>query len=224
MLLWLWLLVPVREQKSNHSSRLQVSFIFPAVPDATLDSEYQEWESKIVGGQTARPGQFPYQVSLRSTTNAHFCGGFIINSRWVGSAAHCTIGRSPANTRVVVGAQNRINGGTTLTVSRIVNHPSYSSTTLNNDISVIQTTNEIVETVNIRRIPLGSAFVTSGVAIGSGWGQTSNPGSAAAELQFVQVEVITNESCRARLSATQAARIFDSVICTSSPVNFGFVQ
>lgn len=31
-------------------------------------------------------GQFPYQVSLRSTQNSHFCGGFIISNRWIGSA------------------------------------------------------------------------------------------------------------------------------------------
>lgn len=47
-----------------------------------------EWEGVIVGGSTATSGQFPHQVSLRSSGNAHFCGGFIINNRWVGSAAH----------------------------------------------------------------------------------------------------------------------------------------
>lgn len=186
-----------------------------------MESEYQEWEGRIVGGQTATPGQFPYQASLRSTANSHFCGGFVISSRWVGSAAHCTINRSPANTLIVVGAQNRITGGITHSVSRVVNHPNYVSSTLINDVSVIQTTNEIIETATVRRIALGSEFVTGGHAIASGWGQTSHPGSAAAELQFVQVDVITNEACRLRLAATQASRIFDSTICTSSPINVG---
>lgn len=31
-------------------------------------------------------GQFPYQISLRSMQNSHFCGGFIISNRWLGSA------------------------------------------------------------------------------------------------------------------------------------------
>jgi secreted trypsin-like serine protease len=47
-----------------------------------------EWEGVIVGGSNAGTTQFPHQVSLRSGANAHFCGGFIINNRWVGSAAH----------------------------------------------------------------------------------------------------------------------------------------
>jgi trypsin len=194
---------------------------FQDIPAATLDPEYQEWAGRIVGGSTATPGQFPYQVSLRSLANGHFCGGFLINSRWIGSAAHCTINRSGGNTLAVVGAQNRISGGITHSVVRIVNHPNYSGNTLANDISVLQTTNDIIETATVRRISLGSAFVTAGFSTASGWGQTSNPGSAAAELQFVQVEVITNEQCRARLSAAQAARILDSTICTTSPINVG---
>lgn len=38
---------------------------------------------KIVGGQKAVEGQFPYMVSLRPshTPRTHGCGGFIINSR-----------------------------------------------------------------------------------------------------------------------------------------------
>lgn len=38
---------------------------------------------RIVGGQKAVEGQFPYMVSLRPslTSRTHGCGGFIINSR-----------------------------------------------------------------------------------------------------------------------------------------------
>ena len=122
---------------------------------------------------------------------------------------------------VVVAAQHRINGGITMAVSRVINHEAYSSVTLNNDISVIQTVNPIVESGLVRPIALGSAFVTGGAAVGSGWGQTSNPGSAAVELQFVGVAAITNEDCRSRLSVTQAARIFETTICSLSPTGSG---
>lgn len=122
---------------------------------------------------------------------------------------------------VVVGAQNRISGGTTMAVSRVINHPNYSSATLLNDISVIQTVNTIVNTATVGPIPLGANTITSGNAVASGWGQTTHPGSAAAELQWLTVQVITNEACRAGLSVTQGARIFDSTICVSSPAGQG---
>ena len=53
------------------------------VPDATETEEFKQWSGRIVGGNTATPGQFPYQASMRSAGNAHFCGGSIINHRWV---------------------------------------------------------------------------------------------------------------------------------------------
>jgi secreted trypsin-like serine protease len=46
------------------------------VPLATETEEFKQWEGRIVGGQTATPGQFPYQTSMRSSANAHFCGNY----------------------------------------------------------------------------------------------------------------------------------------------------
>lgn len=57
----------------------------PGSYDETLD-----W--RIVGGSTASSGQFPYIASLRRSTGAHFCGSSIISTRYVVSAAHCTVG------------------------------------------------------------------------------------------------------------------------------------
>ncbi|XP_014211430.1 trypsin-like [Copidosoma floridanum] len=49
---------------------------------------------RIIGSHNAIPGEFPYQVSLQwgwlpFLPHSHFCGGSIINSTWVVTAAHC---------------------------------------------------------------------------------------------------------------------------------------
>uniref|UniRef100_A0A3B5BEK8 trypsin n=1 Tax=Stegastes partitus TaxID=144197 RepID=A0A3B5BEK8_9TELE len=44
-------------------------------------------DDKIVGGYECRKNSVPYQVSLNS--GYHFCGGSLISSSWVVSAAHC---------------------------------------------------------------------------------------------------------------------------------------
>lgn len=46
------------------------------------------FSGKIAGGQAATEGQFPYQVSLR-LFNFHICGGSIIDTRTILTAAHC---------------------------------------------------------------------------------------------------------------------------------------
>jgi trypsin len=56
-----------------------------------LPAEFTEWEGRIVGGQTAFPGQFAYIASLRDTRNFNFCGGSIISNRWILSAAHWSV-------------------------------------------------------------------------------------------------------------------------------------
>lgn len=41
----------------------------------------------IAGGADAVPGQFPYLVSLRRADDLNFCGGAILNTRWILTAA-----------------------------------------------------------------------------------------------------------------------------------------
>ncbi|CAF1563510.1 unnamed protein product [Rotaria magnacalcarata] len=43
---------------------------------------------RIIRGQLAKPGQFPYQVSINNNGD-HFCGGALIHKKWILSAAHC---------------------------------------------------------------------------------------------------------------------------------------
>ncbi|XP_055705681.1 chymotrypsin-2-like [Phlebotomus papatasi] len=173
------------------------------------------WEGFIVGGQNAVAGQFPHVVSLRSTANSHFCGAFIVNNRWVVSAAHCTISRNPGNTWIVVGALQLSSGGTNVGTSRIENHPDYSGITLANDVCALQTQNTITFSNTVQPLSMGSTHIGGGAqATAAGWGRIGHNLPLANTLQWLNVQTITNEDCRNRHSAINALRVHDNTICT----------
>lgn len=84
------------------------------------------WEGRVVGGSTATPGQFPWQVSVRTWWNEHFCGGTVIGSRYILTAAHCFDDLSPGNYLVVIGAHHRRDDGQQLRLDFIVRHEEFN--------------------------------------------------------------------------------------------------
>ncbi|KAM4017459.1 chymotrypsinogen 2-like [Anomaloglossus baeobatrachus] len=47
--------------------------------------------ARIVNGEEAIPGSWPWQVTLQDNTGFHFCGGSLISDEWVITAAHCSV-------------------------------------------------------------------------------------------------------------------------------------
>lgn len=139
-------------------------------------------DDRIVGGETARPGQFPYMAALRYSYKwqgtvywrGHLCSGGILSSRWIVSCASCTQNRysNISNLVIVVGSHHVSNDGRIYHLDRIVNHPAFHVTGARNDVSLLRTVEHIeIESGFVESISLRKQFVGSdAAAVISGWG------------------------------------------------------
>lgn len=137
-------------------------------------------DDRIIGGETAEPGQFPFQISLRgrrvvneTVVFRHRCGGSILSDRWVITAAHCTQREftNASNLLIVVGAHHIANDGMTYQLDKVIPHADYNGTLLQHDISVLQTSQAIQFSETVQPIALRGQFVDGAVrSIVSGWG------------------------------------------------------
>ncbi|KAH8331832.1 hypothetical protein KR074_005675, partial [Drosophila pseudoananassae] len=175
---------------------------------------------RITNGENAVPDQFPYQVGLSfsSFLGSLWCGGSIISNNFLLTAAHCTSGASFVV--IYYGATVRTIPKFTHTVSSsdFIQHASYNSVVLRNDISLIKTPTIIFSAaVNKIALPaIASSYSTyvGQTAVASGWGLTSDIASGVTEnLQFVDLTVISNAEC---LKSFSSLIVTTRVICVNT--------
>uniref|UniRef100_A0A672UGK6 Complement factor I n=1 Tax=Strigops habroptila TaxID=2489341 RepID=A0A672UGK6_STRHB len=99
---------------------------------------------RIIGGETARKGEFPWQVAIKDTSNEGatvYCGGVYIGGCWVLTAAHCVRANRVHLYRVWVGLLDTIlydRETDTLRLNRLIIHENYNASTYENDIALLE--------------------------------------------------------------------------------------
>ncbi|HVF06361.1 MAG TPA: trypsin-like serine protease, partial [Frankiaceae bacterium] len=96
----------------------------------------------IVNGSAASEGQFPFMAAITDASGFQYCGGSVIASGWVLTAAHCMVGevKRPSGVKVVTGRTNLGNTsqGQVITASAIYVHPQYDDSSMAHDAALIK--------------------------------------------------------------------------------------
>jgi hypothetical protein len=170
---------------------------------------------EIIGGTTATAGEFPWQIQISVPGFAHWCGGSIVSADWVLTAAHCVDGRIPSDFTLRAGLHQRSapDGNVqTRSVSHIVQHPAYKSSTIENDLALLRVSTPFAFNARVQAIGIRATDAAVGTSAQvSGWGQTA-PGSASADiLMKTQLPVESTATCNA--AGTLSLTVQPSMVC-----------
>jgi len=171
--------------------------------------------TRIVGGRVAQEHQFPFYVSLRDQGRERsFCGGSIISSHWVLTAAHCFKNesgyfRDPQAVEVVIGlnqlpdrSNNNLISENIIPVQKLVAFSKFMPQTFENDIVLLKTSGNLIKSTGIfskavRRARQEDGSFLGNHAIVMGHGEEwDGSGSGTKNLKFVDVKILDDYHCK----------------------------
>uniref|UniRef100_A0A4W5Q0Y1 pancreatic elastase II n=1 Tax=Hucho hucho TaxID=62062 RepID=A0A4W5Q0Y1_9TELE len=157
--------------------------------------------TRVVGGEDVRPNSWPWQVSLQYDRDGewrHTCGGTLISSEWVLTAAHCISSRTY---RVYLGKHNLVQteeASLAVGVAKIVVHEKWSSLFIRNDIALIKLETPVTFSDFIMAACLpeaGFLLPHNEPCYVTGWGRTVTGGALPDVLQQALLPVADHATC-----------------------------
>ncbi|CAG5045893.1 unnamed protein product [Parnassius apollo] len=178
-----------------------------------------EKQQRIVGGSVTIIEKYPFAASLLYSRNLFIyrqaCGGSIISSRSILTAAHCVDGDTRDRWRIRVGSTFANRGGTVHNPYRLIIHPNYNNRTHDSDVALMLTASiSFSDRVRVGTMAGSSYILHDNEAVWAvGWGTTAVGGSSSEELRHVQVWTVNQATCRNRY-AELGKTVTDNMLCS----------
>ncbi|XP_048584154.1 coagulation factor IX isoform X2 [Nematostella vectensis] len=182
---------------------------------------------RVVGGDEAKAGQFPWQIALLFKRQ-QYCGGALVHERWVVTGAHCFnpyTSEDPRDWNVTLGEYNlAVNESFEQRrgVKSITVHEHYKSMWFEGitdtppmfDIALIELDRPVVFNFHVQPICImrpNISFKWNTACFISGWGHTRWNGSQPNVLNFVMVPLVSHATCNKPLSYN--GTIHETALC-----------
>lgn len=157
--------------------------------------------TRIVKGAEVEPHSYPWVIGIMKRPTKVLCGGSIISSKHILTAAHCTEYDDPLKYTIAVGMHNLNSPYSKHTVKNAKPHPKFIGKPDYDlyDISIIEVNEKIVfdpaKVVTVC-LPFDELYLTDKTAIIVGWGRQSAAGPSSNILMEGKVVVLTDSECK----------------------------
>jgi secreted trypsin-like serine protease len=202
----------------------------------------EQTSTRIVGGERAENGNWPWQVVLYiRDNNGHFamaCGGSLIQQGWVLTAAHCVNSLAPEDYAIVEGTSHidsllqKKGSGRKVLIRRVVRHEGYNAQTHENDVALLELdTPALAKPVRLAFAEQSPLETPGTMATVTGWGTLQairngrdvktgeivvpdDPKYFTNELMQVEIPLVSEEDC---LKSYPGSKMDRRMICAGLP-------
>ncbi|XP_068964756.1 tryptase alpha/beta-1-like [Petaurus breviceps papuanus] len=188
--------------------------------------------AKIVGGNEAKEGEWPWQVSLRAKFGGywiHICGGSLIHPSWILTAAHCVESAQMDTSRYMIQLrqQNLYEDDELVPLEKIIIHPEYDHYMAGSDLALLklQCPVQLTNTIQTITLPEVSQIFTPDMECWvTGWGniKTGVHLPPPYTLRQVQVPLLDAQKCDEEYhvgayTSSSVKIITDDMLCAGKP-------
>ncbi|XP_034231541.1 trypsin-1-like [Thrips palmi] len=209
---------PFRMKKPGFVDRSQSSQALGGDTCGTTRVRRRNENAKVEGGQEAEPGQFPWMAALLRNGLQQFCGGVLLDSTHILTAAHCVYNLEAGDLTVGLGeydlSQPVPERVQTFEVTDILVNERFNPDAYTDDIAILYLAGEAEFTDYVWPVclPPPDMDLAGQLAVVIGWGTVYYGGPPSNVLMEVTLPIWSQEDCQRQFDQP----ILETEICAGT--------